>query len=111
MGRDLHGLTTDTETAAPAVDSFAAFVAWHRDACAKQAAEDAARKPAPPHDCATKGYHLWERDGLKCFTGQPLRCVGCGARAREGFEGDLFAEFGYGPPPPVPTAPAAERAA
>jgi hypothetical protein len=72
---------------------------------AQQAADDAARGPLPPLTCGSavlRGGHLWRND-YQSIQGQHVACE-CGARARFGFEGRLFSDVGYGPPPadPVP---------
>lgn len=76
---------------------------------ASQAARDAARPVSAPLVCGDArlhGSHLWTK-GDRTLTGTLLSCP-CGARGREGFEGDVFAEYGFGPPPVVV---ATERAA
>lgn len=77
----------------------------------EQAAADAARPKTAPLVCGDArigGRHLWRNNG-KTMQGTLLICA-CGARAREGFDGDLFEEHGYGPPPANRVA-STERAA
>ena len=69
------------------------------------------REAAAPLVCGDArigGRHLWRNNG-KTMQGTLLICA-CGARAREGFDGDLFEEHGYGPPPANRVA-STERAA
>ena len=72
---------------------------------AAQAEAARTRTPSAPPTCGDArlgGQHLW-RNTYRSLQGQHVACP-CGARARFGFDGDLFEDVGYGPPPADPVA-------
>jgi len=72
---------------------------------AAQAEAARTRTPSAPPTCGDArlgGQHLW-RNTSRSLQGQHVACP-CGARARFGFDGDLFEDVGYGPPPADPVA-------
>lgn len=104
----------DVITAPAANDESAAvdLLASLRARLVEQQAADAARPVSAPFVCGDRrlaGQHYYQPHGLATYEGQPLRCT-CGARARIGHEGQLFAEYGLGKPPADPVAAATEAA-